>query len=114
VPVHAGQGPGISNTYILGESGGVETVTLSPQQMPSHSHPFLASTDNASAVNPQNNVLATTNVSKRVYAAGSAPASGMAPQSITLTGGSQPHENMQPFLCVNFIISLFGIFPSPT
>lgn len=114
VPIHMGQGPGISNNYQIGEQAGVESVTLTVQQIPNHTHAFLATTDTASAVNPLNNTLATTNVTKRVYAAGTSPASPMAPQSGLPTGGSQPHTNLQPFLCVNFIISLFGVFPSQT
>ncbi len=113
-PVHQGQGPGISQNYVIGSNGGVETVTLTTPQMPSHSHTCFASSANAGAVNPTNNILATTNVTKRTYAAGNSPPSGMAPNSMVITGGSQPHENMQPYLCLNFIISLFGIFPSPT
>ncbi|HEX4738461.1 MAG TPA: tail fiber protein [Allosphingosinicella sp.] len=106
VPVHMG------TNYILAETGGVETVTLSTNQIPIHSHPMLASTDVGAAAQPQNNVVAQ-NASVKLYRA-QAPSVALNAQAVTAVGGSQPHENLQPYLCVNFIISLFGIFPSPT
>lgn len=107
LPIHQGSG------FILAETGGVEEVTLTTAQMPSHNHPLLATSDSASASGPGGNVLAVTNASKRVYSANLTPVT-MAAQSGGPTGGSQPHNNLQPYLCVDFIISLFGIFPSPT
>jgi len=112
LPIHQGSGPGLSSRQI-GESGGAEEITLTSAQMPSHNHPLLATSDSASASGPGGNVLAVTNASKRVYSANLTPVS-LAPQSGGATGGSQPHANFQPYLCVDFIISLFGIFPSPT
>ena len=106
LPVHFG------NSFILAQTGGVETVTLTAAQIPAHSHGFLASADQANSPNPGAHVLAET-ISTTPYFAGP-PAVALAPQSIANTGGSQPHDNMQPYLCVSFIISLFGIFPSPT
>jgi microcystin-dependent protein len=109
IPIHAGQGSGTQN-YVLGQIGGVETVTLSNSQIPTHTHTLVASTDPANASGPQGNVLANT-VNTTPYFAGS----GSVPLnsgSLTSVGGSQPHDNLMPFLCVNFIISLFGIFPS--
>lgn len=114
LPIHMGQGPGITQNYQIGEMAGVESVTLSVQQIPAHSHPFLASGDLATAATPAGSLPATTNTSKRVYAGPASPLSPMAPQAMNPTGGSQPHENLQPYLCVSFIISLFGVFPSPT
>jgi microcystin-dependent protein len=108
IPIHQGNG------FILAETGGVEQVTLTVQQIATHSHPFLATNDTATADNPQANLPGTTNVGKKVYAAANSPATPMAPNSIGPTGGSQPHNNLQPFLCINFIISLFGLFPSQT
>lgn len=108
VPIHQGGG------FILGETGGVETVTLTVQQIPSHSHPFLATVNFANATTPQGNVLAQTNVAgvqQYFPAQGNQP---LAANSVLPVGGSQPHDNMQPYLCVSFIISLFGIFPSPS
>lgn len=108
IPIHQGNG------FILAETGGAEDITLTVNQIAAHSHPFLASNDTATATNPGGNLPASTNVSKKVYAGAASPTSIMAPQSISPTGGSQPHTNFQPYLCVDFIISLFGIFPSPT
>ncbi|MCF6376701.1 tail fiber protein [Nocardioides KLBMP 9356] len=106
VPIHQGNG------FILAETGGVEEVTVTPQQIPAHSHALVASTAVGSAASPAGNVLAASG-SGNVYRP--APASAaMSTQSVWPTGGSQPHTNMQPYLCVNHIISLFGIFPSPT
>lgn len=106
LPVHQGNG------FTLSETGGVETVTLTASQIPAHSHPFLASTSNGGSVDPAGNVLATA-IGNSVYRQ-IAPTAAMAPQSIGSTGGSQPHDNFQPYLCVSFIISLFGVYPSPT
>ena len=109
VPIHAGTGPdGIP--YQLGEKAGVETVTLTISQTPAHSHPMLATLNPATDTNPGNNLLAKTLVNVSAYGS-DAPTTAMRPTSISLTGGSQPHENLQPYLCVSFIISLFGIFP---
>ena len=106
VPIHQGGG------FVLAASGGVETVTLTVQQLAIHSHPFLALTNNASTANAGGNLLAQT-PSYTPYIA-MAPNSSLSPNSIGPTGGSQPHENFQPYLCINFIISLFGIYPTPT
>ena len=106
LPMHFG------NSFVLAETGGVETVNLTISQIPAHAHPFLASTDPANSPNPGAHVLAETATTTPYFAG--PPAVSLAPQSVTNTGGSQPHDNMQPYLCVNYIISLFGIFPSPT
>lgn len=111
LPVHQGQGPGLS-PYTIGGSLGAEEVTLTVNQIPTHSHPLVASSNNASTANAQGNVLAQT-PSYTPYIADT-PASALAPNSLGPVGGSQPHTNMQPYLCVSFIISLFGIFPSAT
>jgi microcystin-dependent protein len=110
IPLHQGTGPdGV--TYQLGEAAGTEQVTLTTQQIPSHTHSLTGSTANASDPNPTGNVLATSTV-VQPYAVESVAAT-FAPSTITPVGGSQPHENCQPFLCINYIISLFGIFPPP-
>jgi microcystin-dependent protein len=106
IPIHQGNG------FILAETGGAEEITLTVNQIAAHSHAFLASNDTATAVSPGGNLPATTNVAKKIYADAASPTTPMAP-SIGPTGGSQPHTNFQPYLCINFIISLFGIFPSP-
>lgn len=105
VPIHQGDG------FILAETGGAEEITLTASQIPAHNHPWLASEGLATALTPQGNVPAEA--SKRFYVAPSTVAP-FAPQSVPPTGGSQPHTNFQPYLCIDFIISLFGIFPSPT
>jgi microcystin-dependent protein len=108
IPIHQGNG------FILAETGGAEEITLTVNQIAAHSHPFLASNDTATGASPAGALCGVTNVSKKVYALGTSPTSAMAPQLLGATGGSQPHTNFQPYLCVDFIISLFGIFPSPT
>lgn len=105
IPLHQGNG------FILAETGGAEEITLTVQQIPAHSHPLLASSGNASDNNPNNNVLATP--TSDIYIT-SSPFANMSPSSISSVGGSQPHTNFQPYLCINFIISLYGIFPSPS
>ena len=107
VPMHFGNG------FILAETGGVETVTLTVQQTPAHSHPYLASTNFGDQISPSNNVLSQLTGGAFLYFA-APPSSPLAAQSVGATGGSQPHNNFQPYLCVDFIISLFGIFPSQT
>lgn len=106
IPIHQGNG------FILAETGGVEEVTLTVSQIPAHSHPLLGSTANGTQASPANNVLATSTV-VTPYAP-ETPSAAMAATAIGSVGGSQPHTNFQPYLCVDFIISLFGIFPSPT
>lgn len=106
LPLHQGNG------FNLASTGGVEEVTLTVNQMADHTHALMASTNTAKQTSPSTTVLAVPTAFD-LYRVGAASAS-MAPQSISPTGGSQPHENLQPYLCVSFIISLFGIFPSPT
>lgn len=106
LPLHQGNG------FVLAETGGVEEVTLTVNQMAAHSHPMAASTDPTTTPSPSNNVIGTPLTATPFYAA--PPTLPLSPQSISQVGGSQPHTNFQPYLCVNFIISLFGIFPSPT
>jgi microcystin-dependent protein len=106
LPLHQGSG------FVLAETGGVETVTLTVSQIPAHSHAFLGSNAVANDPNPSPNTLGESSAIS-LYQSGS-PATAMAPQAIGSVGGSQPHENFQPYLCLDFIISLFGIFPSQT
>lgn len=107
IPIHNGNG------YILAETGGVESVTLTTQQIPAHSHPLLATSDLANSASPANAYLSTTATGNKIYST-AVPNIALNPGEISSTGGSQPHDNFQPYLCVDFIISLFGIFPSPT
>jgi microcystin-dependent protein len=109
VPLHQGQGPGLSN-YIIGEAAGVETVTLTTNQIPSHTHGLAVSTAAGTSSTPSNKVLAASNTVS-MYKAGT-PVAPMGPSSVALDGGSQPHNNLQPYLAVSFIISLFGYYPT--
>lgn len=106
VPIHQGNG------FVLAETGGVEEVTLTTAQIPSHTHALIASTALGTEGNAAGNVFAQSN-SLTLYRAGTATAA-LASNALVAAGGSQPHTNFQPYVCVDFIISLFGIFPSPT
>ena len=105
IPIHQGSG------FILAEASGVEEVTLTLQQIPSHNHPLGASTAVGSTPNAENNILAAVG---NIDLYREVPANTAMAPAIGPTGGSQPHTNFQPYLCINFIISLFGIYPSPT
>jgi len=107
LPLHQGNG------FVLAETGGAEEITLTVSQIPAHSHPLLASSSAGTSSSPQNNVVSQTDGTISLYIA-DPPSVNMNPAAISATGGSQPHTNFQPYLCVDFIISLFGIFPSPT
>jgi microcystin-dependent protein len=110
LPVHRGSG-GIGNPA-LGQAGGVESVTLTTTQIPAHTHGLNGSTATATTSAPGGAVPATlSGVTTFAYGA-DAPPTTLAPQSLAPSGGNQPHDNLQPYLAVNFIISLFGIFPS--
>lgn len=107
VPIHQGNG------FILAETGGAEEITLTVQQIPIHTHNLLASGGAANVRDPATNILAKA--AGTIYT--SNPGRGLAvmsPQAIGPSGGSQPHTNIQPYLAIQFIISLFGIFPSQT
>ena len=109
LPIHAGQGPGLSNRR-LGSRAGAESVTLNVNELPSHSHPMKADENLASSPNPAGNVLAQT-TTLDLYLE-TTPDTPLANSSITSTGGGRSHTNLMPFLCVSFIIALFGIYPS--
>lgn len=106
IPIHQGSG------FVLAETGGAEEITLTVSQIPAHTHAFLASTAIASQSSPSNSVLAQSSAADLYIE--DVPDINMSPVAISPVGGSQPHTNFQPYLCVDFIISLFGIFPSPT
>ena len=108
-PMHQGQGPGIT-AKIMGERAGLENVTLTTNQLPGHSHPMVASTDPADQINGSNGVVAAAPTLSMYIAA--PPDSALNSSSVQSVGGNQPHENMQPFLVVTFIIALAGIFPT--
>jgi microcystin-dependent protein len=114
VPIQPGQGPGLSS-YTLGQSAGVENVSLLISNIPAHNHPLEASTGAGDAPSPQNAVPAVTvdpNTQQPLSSYNTSPNTTMAAASVGFAGGSQPHTNVQPYLCVNFIIALEGIFPS--
>ena len=106
IPVHQGNG------FILAETGGAEEITLTVSQIPAHNHPLLATANAAQQSSPGGQLPARVSGSD-LYSGDYNPVN-MAPQMVSPVGGSQPHTNFQPYLCVDFIISLFGIFPSPT
>ncbi|MCM2313944.1 MAG: tail fiber protein [Thermoanaerobaculia bacterium] len=107
IPIHQGNG------FILAETGGAEEITLTVQQIPAHSQPLLASTNPGISSNAQGNVLSSS-PSILMYIEGQSPDTNLNAATVGSVGGSQPHTNFQPYLCVDYIISLFGIFPSPT
>jgi microcystin-dependent protein len=112
VPMHQGQGPGLPS-YVIGEASGSETVTLIGQQIPNHNHPAPATTQGASSPSPQGGIFAATTTNNELYAApGAGPAAQLTPQTIGNSGGNQPHDNMMPFLVINFIIALEGVYPT--
>ncbi|MFO1041088.1 MAG: tail fiber protein [Planctomycetaceae bacterium] len=106
VPVHMGSG------FTIGQAAGAEEVTIGINEMPGHNHPFIASQDGGTQPTPVGFLAAASNVTK-IYKA-SPPTAALAASAAGPAGGSQPHENMQPYIVINYIISLFGIFPSPT
>jgi microcystin-dependent protein len=109
-PIHQGQGQGLSE-YFLGEPGGTDFVTLLDSEMPFHTHALMASPDPADLGAPApNRSLARSqpNIYKQPANANPQP---LAPQAVGVTGGSLPHNNMMPFLTLNFCIALQGIFP---
>ena len=107
IPIHQGNG------FLLAETGGAETITLTTTQIPSHTHPMFANNTQGSTANPGDTVVlaGSPNVDLYLFDIANQP---LASTSVTPVGGSQPHTNFQPYLCIDFIISLFGIFPSPT
>jgi microcystin-dependent protein len=103
IPIHQGNG------FILAETGGAEQITLTVNQIAAHSHPLIATTSASNQSSPSNNIVAQSTAAD-LYIEDTTTAS-LATAAITPVGGSQPHTNFQPYLCINFIISLFGIFP---
>ena len=106
IPYHQGSG------YVLGQTGGVEQVTLTSQQMPSHTHTAYANQGSADQSGPGGNLWGAGSLS--AYTSDQAPDVTMNPKALLPAGGSQPHDNMPPFLCLNFIIATEGIYPSPS
>lgn len=109
IPLHAGHGPGLSQRR-LGAKGGAEKVTVTTNQLPSHTHPLKGSTGNGLLPDPEGNLLAGSAVLEPYEQ--EVPSVPMASSAITNLGGSRSHTNLQPYLCIHFIIALFGIYPS--
>lgn len=109
IPIHAGTGPGLSPRR-LGAEFGTEQETLTANELPSHSHVLNASTTAANANSPQDALIGES-PSIDLFSE-SAPSVDLAAAAIAAVGGSQSHTNLMPFLCVHFIIALFGIYPS--
>ncbi len=107
-PVHQGTLQG--TPFQIGEKAGSESVTLTLQQTPAHNH-IPAGNNAGGSDSPATNVWGRSTTGKP-YAIAAGPTVQFNPQTVGIQGGSQPHDNMQPFLCVNFIISLFGVFPT--
>jgi len=105
IPIHQGGG------FTLAQTGGAEEITLTVAQIAAHNHALMATNDIPAQSTPANNV--TGQAAAKIYRAGS-PSVQLNQQVVASTGGSQPHTNFQPYLCIDFIISLFGIFPSQT
>jgi microcystin-dependent protein len=105
LPLHQGSG------FTISDSGGVESVTLTTQQIPSHNHVPQCQTA-PTQQSPANGLWAATAPAATQIYANTAPAAAMNQGAVGSSGGSQPHDNMMPYLVVNFIISLFGIYPT--
>ena len=113
VPVHWGTAPSSGGNYIMGQRGGTETVALLTQQIPSHNHTMFSS-NTGPALSPNANLPAVTVSAAgtaHIYGPAAAQSTTLNPVSLTMDGQSLPHNNIQPYLAVSFIISLFGIFP---
>ena len=113
VPMHQGQGPGLSN-YVIGQRAGTETVTVLPTQMPTHTHTAVATTAAATTGTPGNTVIPGAVSNQTMYVTditGGTPFA-LSAQSTSIAGGSQPHENCMPTLTVQFCIATQGIFPT--
>ena len=111
LPVHQGQGPGLSMRR-LGARYGEENVTLTVNEIPPHSHGLMASTAEASSPNPANDVLASHTDGDESYTSSLSNIQGLSSDVVATTGGSRSHTNLMPALCVNYIIAMFGFYPS--
>jgi microcystin-dependent protein len=111
VPVHQGQGPGLTNRT-MGEMAGGQTVTLINSEMPMHNHLFMSTNVSGALGQPNGNFLGASSNNQIALYRPTADGSMLNPQSISLTGGNQPHNNMQPYEVISFSIALQGIFPS--
>lgn len=119
IPISWGQGPGLEN-YVLGESEGTETITLLQTELPLHTHALNASTANANTSSPTNALIAKGGYSAQGKSGAvstytvTAPSVSMNPQAVNPAGSSFPHNNMMPYLTLNFCIAMQGVFPPRT
>ena len=113
IPVHPGTNPASGTPYAVGQKGGVEQLTLTLPQMPLHTHLAQAQSGNGTQAGPGNGLWATEQDSNlKPFSANQAPSEVMNSACLTAAGGSQPHANMMPFVAINFIIALEGIYPT--
>ncbi|MBZ4024117.1 phage tail protein [Rhodobacter sp. TJ_12] len=110
-PMHPGRGPGLTARR-LGERDGIETVTLSEAQMPSHTHGLRATGARGTEENPGNTTSVAATFPVAAFSSGESSSVYMDSETLSGTGGSQSHNNMQPYLALNFIIALVGLYPS--
>ena len=110
VPIHFGTNPSNGQVYVQGQLAGTETVTLTSNQLPLHTHALAASAADGTQGSPATAYLAGGGSISRYTTV--APTTAMASQSISVMGGSQPHDNMQPFVAISYVIALYGIYPS--
>jgi len=109
--ISAGQGQGLG-LYNLGEAGGSQTVQLNSNQVPPHSHPFMATDSAANSASPTSSALAKPGTNDMLYSSATSPLASMNAAMVQPAGSGQPHNNMMPYLALNWIIALQGIFPS--
>jgi len=112
IPIHQGQGAGLQN-YVLGQEGGVESVTLTVAQLPSHSHTAMGSATGAPASTPMGATWGNSAIANKSFGPGTSANASMNTGSMGMTGSNQPHDNLLPFVVLSFIIALNGVYPSP-
>lgn len=110
VPMHPGQGPGLS-LHDLGESGGSDNVTLLQSEIPVHTHTAQAQANPGNVKNPSSAVTLARSAGGNAYTSATTPLAPMSSQMIGVTGGDLPHNNLQPYLTLNFCIALQGVYP---
>ena len=109
LPIHQGQGQGLS-PYNVGQNGGFENITLNTQQLPRHNHNINTSNGPGNNIHPANTILAST-TSDKPYTSAASDGSTLNTAAVTYVGGNQPHNNLEPYLCMTFIIATQGIYP---
>ncbi|UFJ39582.1 tail fiber protein [Brevibacillus humidisoli] len=111
IPLHAGTNPTTGTAYPLGQKGGVETVTLTVDQLPAHTHQVAAQSQEVAEKSTVSGAVWAPSSVQQYSTSG--PTGTMSASAVATAGGSQPHDNMMPAQCISFIISLWGIYPSP-